>query len=603
MSEQKEAKKEKAPEEGKPASFRKRTEKIGPEEIAEARRKLLLFKQGKARLDQKIVENDEWYRLRHWAAMRGREDEIEPASGWLLNCILSKHADAMDNFPRANVLPREEADRAEARILSSVIPVILDRCGFEKTYSDEQMYKMKTGCGCFAVTWDPDASNGIGDIAVSRVDLLNLYWEPGVSDIQDSSDLFYVTLADKEAMHAKYPVLADVTAGTGESVGVAKYLYDDTVDTSSKYEVVDWYYKRSVNGRKVLHYVRFVNGTVLFATENETAPRTDGRGNVVGEPLAVTGLYDHGDYPFVPDVLFPIEGTPAGFGYIDIGKDAQAYVDRGNQAIMRNLLASARPRYFIRSDGAVKESEFADLHNDFIHVDGNLGQDSILPVTQYPLAPVYAEVVNRKIEELKETTGNRDVSNGGTSGVTAAAAIAALQEASSKLSRDCCKGSFRAFRRVTELVIELIRQFYSFPRSFRITGEAGKEDFVLYTNVRLRDQAIETEYGVGGGYRRPAFDLEITAEKQSPYTKMAQNELALQLYTAGFFDPARAEEALSCLDMMDFDRKAFVVKKITENASALSGRAAYRPASFPAADGNGAELLSRARTAEMTAPR
>ena len=163
-----------------------------------------------------------------------------------------------------------------------------------------------------------------------------------------------------------------------------------------------------------------------------------------------------------------MEGTPCGFGYIDVGKSAQEYIDRGNQAIMMNMLANAKPRHFIRGDGSVNEEEYADLTKDFIHVDGNLGQDSILPVQGKPLNDIYVTVINNKIDELKETTGNRDISAGGTSGgVTAASAIAAMQEAGSKLSRDHSKASYRAYRKVCLMVIELIRQFYDsmrFPR-------------------------------------------------------------------------------------------------------------------------------------------
>ena len=62
--------------------------------------------------------------------------------------------------------------------------------------------------------------------------------------------------------------------------------------------------------------------------------------------------------------------------------------------------------------------------------------------------------------------------------MTAASAIAAMQEAGSKLSRDGNKAAYRAFREVVELVVELIRQFYDLPRQFRILGENGREDFV-----------------------------------------------------------------------------------------------------------------------------
>ena len=266
------------------------------------------------------------------------------------------------------------------------------------------------------------------------------------------------------------------------------------------------------------------------------------------------------------DPLFRMKGTPCGFGYIDVGKSAQEYIDRGNQAIMQNMLANSKPRHFIRTDGAVNEEEYADMTKDFVHVDGNLGQDSILPIQGKPLNSIYVQVIKDKIDELKETTGNRDISTGGTaSGVTAASAIAAMQEAGSKLSRDNNKATYRAFRQVCLMVIELIRQFYDLPRCFRIMGENGAARYVQYSNAGIQPQPQGVEMGVDMGYRLPLFDIEITAQKQSPYSKMSQNELALQFYSAGFFSPQMADQALACLDMMDFDRKSFIMQKIAQN--------------------------------------
>ena len=347
---------------------------------------------------------------------------------------------------------------------------------------------------------------------------------------------------------------------------MSKYVYDDNVDTTNKSAVIDWYYKKNQNGKTVLHYCKYVNDVVLFATENETQPVVDDMGNIVNRPMAETGWYDHGLYPFVFDPLFSVEGTPCGFGYIDIGKSAQEYIDRGNQAIMKNMLANTKPRHFIRSDGSVNEQEYADMNRDFVHVDGALGQDSIMPIQGKMLSNIYVEVINNKVDELKEVTGNRDISTGGTSaGVTAASAIAAMQEAGSKLSRDNNKASYRAFRKVVLMVIELIRQFYDLPRYFRILGENGATKFVAYSNAGIRPQSMGNQFGVDMQTRLPLFDVEITAQKQSPYTKMAQNELALQFYSAGFFNPQMADQALACLDMMDFPRKQFIMQKVSQN--------------------------------------
>ena len=292
----------------------------------------------------------------------------------------------------------------------------------------------------------------------------------------------------------------------------------------------------------------------------------DEMGNIIRPPMADSGWYDHGLYPYVFDPLFRMKGTPCGFGYVDVAKSAQEYIDRGNQAVMMNMLANAKPRHFIRQDGAVNEEEYADMTKDFVHVDGNLGQDSILPIQGKPLNNVYVQVLHDKIDELKETTGNRDISTGGTtSGVTAASAIAAMQEAGSKLSRDNNKASYRAFRKVCLMIIELIRQFYDLPRCFRIMGENGTARYVEYSNAGIQPQIQGMEMGLDLGMRVPLFDIEITAQKQSPYSKMSQNELALQFFGAGIFNPQLADQALACLDMMDFDRKHFVMQRVAQN--------------------------------------
>ena len=525
---------------------------IGVEQLREAAQTLRKYKQGKANLEQRVIDNEEWYRLRHWECLRqgSKKQQVEPVSAWLLNSIANKHADAMDNFPAPNILPREPGDVKEARQLSAIVPVVLEQAGFEATYSEGWWDKIIGGTAIYGVFWDGSKLGGLGDIAVEPVDILNLFWEPGVTKIQNSANVFHVKLENNDALEQAYPELSGKLGGNG--LDISKYMYDDTVDTTEKSVVVDWYYKKKTGGKTVLHYCKFVGDTVLYATENEN-----------GE-----GWYDHGKYPFVFDPMFRVKGTPCGFGYIDIGKGAQEYIDRGDQAVMQNMLSNAKPRYFVRSDGSVNEQEYADMTKDFVHTDGNLGQDSILPVVGKVLNSIYLNVLDRKVDELKETTGNRDVSTGGsTSGVTAASAIAAMQEAGSKLSRDGNKAAYRAFREVVELVVELIRQFYDLPRQFRILGENGREDFVSYTNAGIKPVYQGMEMGVDMGYRLPVFDIEITAEKASPYSKLSQNELALQFFGAGFFNPQMTDQALACLEMMDFDGKEQIMQRISTNGT------------------------------------
>lgn len=565
--------------------------RIGPEELRRANGILKKYKEGKARLEQRIIDNEQFWKLRHWEQMEkegqgGNSGDPQPASGWLVNCILSKHADAMDCYPAPTVLPREPDDRLEAQRLSRILPVVLKKNQFKRTYSSAWWYKLKSGCAVYGVFWDGTKLGGLGDISVKRMDLLNLFWEPGVTDIQDSAHFFSTELVDNERLLADYPQLEGKLGRGGFTL--SRYLYDDTVDTTGKSLVVDWYYHTAVEGRRVLQYCKYVGETVLYATENDTVQPTETRflgtdeeGRPVmgqapcGPSMAQRGWYDHGKYPFVFDVLFPEEGTPCGYGYIDLCKSPQKQIDLMNQAILKNTLANATPRFFIRSDGAVNENEYADWTRPFVHTNGNLGSDSIAPIRAGSLDSVYVAILNNKIAEMKETTGNRDVANGGTAaGVTAGTAIAALQESSGKLSRNMIDDGYEAFADVVTLCIELIRQFYEMPRQFRLLGAMGTEEFVSYDRSGLQPRVMDD--GVNVSYRVPEFDLEIGAERESPYRTAEANQLALQLFQMGFFREDLADQALRCLELMDFKNKDQLARIISGGRTQAAEMAAMR---------------------------
>ena len=248
---------------------------IGPEEIAKAGETLQKYKAGKASLDKRIMDNELWFRMGHWKNCENKmmEGKPKPSSGWLFNSIANKHADAMDNYPEPNVLPRAADDEETAKALSKIIPVVLEQCDYEQVYSDTWWRKLKTGTGVKGVFWDPTLRGGLGDISVKSVNLLMLYWAPGVSDIQESPNLFSLSLEDNEQLVAKYPQLE---GHTGKSLDVAEYIHDDQLDTTGKSVVVDWYYKKArPQGAPVLHYCKYCNGVVLYASAVEKAQRPE----------------------------------------------------------------------------------------------------------------------------------------------------------------------------------------------------------------------------------------------------------------------------------------------------------------------------------------
>ena len=551
---------------------------IGAEEIKGFLKVLQKYKTGKAATDRRIIAAEQWWKLRNTEEEKketeiGRDGGFTSRSAWLHNIIVSKHADAMKAFPEALLLPREQEDEAEARMLTGIVPCILEHNKFEKTYSDIMWQKMKTGTGVYKVVWDAGLLNGLGDIRIDRVNLLNLYWEPGITDIQKSRYFFQTELVEKEVLEEQYPFLEGKLTSSGPFS--SRFLYDDAVSASDYATVVDVYYHKWFGGRKVLHYCKFVGDQVLFATENELegAGAPDG---TLTEPLAVTGLYDHGLYPYVLDALFPIEGSPCGYGYVDLEKNPQTEIDLMKTAFVKNALAGAIPRYFARENGSVRPEDFLDLSKALIPVSGALDETGLRRVEHNSLDGNYLNLLQQDINELRQTSGNTETATGSvSSGVTAASAIAALQEASGKGSLDSNLSAYRAFSEVVGLTVELIRQFYSLPRTFRILGQYGSYQYQKYSNagLQLKPQSF---LGQNMGLRKPVFDIKISAQKRNAYTTVSQNELALQFYKLGFFNPQGAQQALLCMKMMDFDGKDAMMLQISQQAQQWQKQQLYR---------------------------
>ena len=511
---------------------------IGEDELRAAIQTLNEYKAKKQNFDKRVIDNEEWWKMRHWNSIRSEKHETEPTSAWLFNSIMNKLADYSDNYPEPHIRARNADDVAEAERIKNVLPMICEANDFESTYMETCLSKIKNGTGITGVFWNRDKD----EIDIQPIDVLSIFWQPGVKNIQASRNVFTLELVDNDILKEKYP---DIKLDGDSDISPSKYQYEDKPDTSAKSTVVDWYYRK--NG--ILHYCKFVGTNVLMSTENEPESFPN-------------GLYDDGNYPFVVDTLFKMEGTIAGFGYLDVCKSPQEYIDKLDQAIIQNAFMCARPRYFIRNDSSINSEEFLNWNNPLVKTNGNLGEEDLRQITVKQLDSAVYSARDGKIYELKQTSGNSDVNTGTSSnGVTAASAISQLIETGSKGSRLAIRGTYRAYRKIVYMIIERMRQFYTEPRYVRIIDEDGSQYFETYDNSRLVEQ--KKEYLSGDvTYRMPQFDIEISAQKAAPYSKISQNELALQFYSNGFFEPMNAQKTLACLNMMDFDHKQEVVKAV-----------------------------------------
>ncbi len=541
-----------------------------PDKVSEVLQILHEYKDGKTTVDMKATENQEWWRLRHWNVIQGKTEagkaKVEVGSAWAVNSILNKHADFMDSFPKANVLAREADDEEEAQILSKILPAIEEHTDAEQVYNTAGYDFLIDGTAITSVLWDPMAHDGMGDIKKTNVDIQNVFWQPGIEDIQQSKYFFDVSAADVNDVKLQYPDIADRIGG-GKQGFITEYIHDDNINHQNDIEIINCYYKKlemrpvlinidpqtvaqHLVPREILHMAIIIGDQCVFCSEDN--------------PEYQDGFYKHGKYPYVFRKCFPVKDSPCGFGYLDIMKYPQRDIDKLDQAIMKNTMMKAKPRWWVKKNADINKEAFADWDEEIVEVgSGDLG--SAVQQMDVDTLPAIVEThLEAKIDELKEISGNRDFSQGSTaSGVTAASAIAALQEAGSKLSRDINKAMYRGSREEYYLEIELIRQFYTEPRTFRIDDGAGRYEYMDYSNVNIAPQDITTPEGTR--HKKSIFDLEVSAEKQSPSSRAAQNETAKELYQMGLFAPDNATSALVCLDMMEFEGKEKIKQQIQQN--------------------------------------
>lgn len=548
---------------------------IGKSQLSRANDILQEYREGKRPVDMRVAEAEKWWMLKQWevydqkaGGVAGNPNDRRTATAWLVNAIVGAQADAVEAYPEPVVLPREMNDEQQAKMLTTIMPVILTQNGFEDTYSSALWQKLKSGTAVYGTFWDKDKLNGLGDISIKKISFLNIFYQPGVSDIQQSQNMFHTEMVDREYLMSKYPwlQLEDQSAWAMKAVEAKT---EENVRKDDLVEVVDWYYHRNINGKKVLHLCKYVGLTVLYATENDTEPVVDERGVVIKEAPAVAGLYDDGEYPFDFDPLYPMEGSPAGMGMVDFGKGVQENIDRLEHNIVLMALMGSRPRYFSYNN-AINIEQFMDWANTpIVDVKGTMNiRESLEQIKTPELSPLYVQVLDGLKNELREVLGATDVSKGtAPGGVVAASALAILDENAGKPKRASTRGTYRAYSRIITRVIERIRQFYDAPRTFRITGDDGSYTFEAFDNSGLQ---VRPQQGEVDLWERPVFDVEVRAQKQSAYTRMAQNEMAIQFFQMGTFNPQMAEQAKQMIQLMDFKDKEKMLQEIDKGQTLLN---------------------------------
>ena len=491
------------------------------------------------------------YRGEHWLDVPLQdENEPRPVTPVIQSTIENVRADLMDQMPEAVVLSDGPGHERAAEMLTAVLRENHRLGRFDREYSLLLHDLLVGGYMVQETGYDPEAAGGLGAAFLRAVDTHTILFDPLCTDIQDSRAIFKFAPYPREWFEARYPREA---LNMREDENRALRIEDNYLARSNGEMLLlieCWQREYDADAGCYRVHMCKLAGRQLLEDSRKTKPE---------------GYFAHGQYPFVVTPLFLRKGTALGYGFVDMFETQQRYADKLDQIILKNALMASHNKLLVTGASGFDPDDLRDWSKE-VHRGENLNG-----VTWFPTAPLPGYLLNygQSIRQsIREESGSNDFARGQTyGGVTAASAIAALQEAGSKLSRDMLKSAYRAFAKECYLIIDLMRQFYDEERIFRIIGETGRSEFVHFSGAALRAQALPSVGGVELGSREPVFDIVVSAEKKSTFSRLSQNETAKECYQLGFFAPRNADAALAALEMMDFEGIEKVRQRVRQNGT------------------------------------
>lgn len=500
--------------------------KVNKNLIVEALDAYKTYKADREPLIARIRDNEAFYKLSYERLYNGINETMACDTPFIFSAIENCRADAIDNYPVANIIEREPEGSKTAELLHKVIEAQLEMADFKKVYKDNVRNKLKYGTAVYGIFYDAVTKN----IDLKAIDILDIYVDMHIPDVEDSRFVFINGAVENDILIERYPEFSDLFTGDAqvETLGDTYSLKDRTI-------ITDCYYKTSQGH---VHMMKLVGDTVIEATEDMAGYEN--------------GLYSHGKYPVIFDTMYPAENSPFGFGMIDIGKSTQVEINKLDNAITENILCGAKPRYLAKRNGGISEEEFCDLEKSIVHYEGDT--DSIRAISHNALSESILSHRETKKDELKEILANRDFQQGGTSGgVTAASAIETLRQAGEKRSRAIITDTYDTYRRIIYMVLELMRQFFVVPRMYRVCDSMGQKTFKEFSNAMMFHNNCPLE-----------FDIDVTIQRENPYSRESINKTVMELWRAGLINGENVNASIITIKNMQFDGKEKLIADLQE---------------------------------------
>ena len=484
----------------------------------------------------RIDDNEKMYRGDHWHDVpQSDPNEPRPSTPIIQSTIENIRADLGDEFPEAVIRPEDIGDEVCAKVLTEIVAQDLEATDYEHEYDLLSHDILVGGWTVQETGWDNTLHNGLGGSFIRHVSNKNFMCDPKCADIQNGRAVFKFDKLPREFFRQRFPKVYPHMENDVQTISKEHDEFGNLVKSKdSEYMVMIEAWFRFFDGKRYrVHMVKVAGGKVL---ENSYNVKAD-------------GYFAHGEYPFKVTPLFTQKGTPFGYGIVDMFKSAQKYSDKLDQILLTNALIASKPKLLVQADAA----DIDDLRDYSKSVHEVKGNPDLVAKWHNP-PPLPSHIMNYMAltrQSIKDESGSNDFSRGNVSaGVTAASAITALQEMSSKRSRMESRRLHLGFKESVRMMLEVDREFITYPRFVTVTI-AGEPQRIKVSDQFFRANTFGIEVPI-------EFNVSIKTMRETKFTKLANNELMLQ--AVNIF--GQSADPVIIFEGMEFDGKELLLEKL-----------------------------------------
>ncbi len=416
----------------------------------------------------------------------------------------------------------------------------------EEKVSEATLYALKYGTALFKTTWDPDLWDGLGDVVYTVMHPMNFFPDPRAYKIEDMDYCFTSVPKSLEYFIRRWPDKGHLVASEYDWADTESLRGGSQSSLEDTASLKEYWFRDEEGNVSVMYYAGDCVLDIIGGTYDD------------GEPV-----YRHNKFPFARFVDYPGDKEFWGFGEIEIAETLQRLINGFEAQIIDNTRLMANAQWIVEKvTSGMDETDSWVFDNNpgaviFTH-NGGVNRVQGVPIPQH-----IPDHLDRLIFMMEQILGIHDVVQGRQpSGVRAASAIIALQEAANIRVRQKTKNLGAALRELVEQSNALMLEFYDEPRQVRLAGQ--EEPTTLDIREALEPAMLERGMEAGmldldaegmilpeepqrmiDELKFPEFDVQVDIGPSVPYSQALLYEQAKEFFMIGLIDRRAALEAVN----------------------------------------------------------